>query len=512
MASRSKTSSGGVKPPSQSRSPYRSASAPPMSPKRARRLLAEAGKRAGRKIRLRADDALFGPQRDFVQDTARLKAACCSRRAGKSYGIAFGLLRAGFKHPKSTPLYVVMSRSDAKNIIWPPLQHFNDAYNLGLVFRENDGDVVFPNGSKILLRGAGSRREIDKLRGPAYPAVNIDEAQGFGSDLDYIIDDVAGPAVAQFEDGYIAVTGTPNAACAGAFHDIANREDSGWSVHGWTWRENTAIPEGRMASWVESVMKRRNWGPEHPTYLREYEGVWIRDAEGLVFEYRPALNLIPRFDERATHDWAYVLGIDLGFNDPSAFVVIAYSRARGEAVVVESYKEAGLYPSTAANRIERFLSKYPLDRIVADTGGLGKGYEQEWVQRFGLPVHAAQKVGKMGYIQLLNGDLASGRLKIAGDKNRKLIEEVSLLQWDADKLLQGRWEADRKFDDHLSDALLYAWRECKHHNLVDELNAPVYGTDEYWGEEEERMFEEAVREQDESEKPWWETLSRPLWD
>ncbi len=481
-----------------------------MTPKQARRVLAEAAERAGRKIRLRAEDALFATQLAFVQDPAQLTAACCSRRAGKSTGSAFKLLKTGSKHPNTTPLFVVMSRADAKNIIWPAFQMFDRRYGLGLEYKENTGDVVLPNGSRVLLRGAGSRREIDKLRGPAYPGAVIDEGQGFGADLNYMIDDVLGPAVAQYADGWIAVTGTPNAACAGAFHDICTKPDSGFSVHAWTWRDNEAV--ANLAEWAANLMRRRGWTDQHPTYLREYEGVWTRDAEGLVFEFNPGLNLQPRFDAKSQHDWRYVLGIDLGFNDPTAFVVMAYSRASGQAVVVESFKKAGLYPSTAAVHVERFMQAYRLDRIVADTGGLGKGYEQEWVQRFGIPVTAAQKHGKMGYIQILNGDFTAGRLRIAADRNRPLIEEISLLQWDSDKMLENRWEADRRFDDHLADAMLYAWRECKHHNLETQHNPPRFGTEEYWGAEEEAMWAEARRELEDAERPWWETLSPPLWD
>ncbi len=475
-----------------------------LNKKHARRVVAEASRRAAKRNRVDADELLFGPQRDFVKDDSRNKIAVCSRRAGKSYSIAFMLLQHALKHERSINPYITLTRDSGKDILWPALHDLNEKLDLGLRFRENTGDIILPNKSKIIIRGADDRRQIEKLRGPKYPVAVIDEAQGFPHFLHDLIEDVLEPATLDY-DGQIVVTGTPNSACAGAFYDLTTKA-AGWSVHNWTLRDNPHIPN--VADWLERKKEQKSWDDNNPTYLREYCGVWIRDSSCLVFEYTPERNVIPSFKYDAADDWDWVLGIDLGFNDPTAFVVLAYSEELRQAHVVESYKETGLIPSVVAAKVAALMAKYPLVKIVADTGGFGKGYAEEMRRRFSIPVQPAQKTQKQSYIEYMNGDLRAGTLLLCQDNNAELIDEMSLLQWDLDAMERGKMQMDRRrFHNHLCDALLYAWRECSHHHGEFEFEGPTPGTANYWREEAARMeAEEVARLESDDDVPWWASL------
>ena len=471
------------------------------SKRQARRILAEAARRAEKRKALDADKLLFGPQKDFVLDPSKNKAAVCSRRAGKSYSIAFMLLEHALKNERSINPYITLTRDSGKDILWPALHDLDEKLNINLKFRENTGDIVLPNKSKIIIRGSDDRRQIEKLRGPKYPIAVIDEAQGFPHFLHDLIEDVLEPATLDY-DGQIVVTGTPNSACAGPFFDLTNTVE-GWNVHTWTLRENPHIPN--VTDWLERKREQKGWDENHPTYLREYCGVWIRDSSCLVFEYSDKVNVVDTFDHTLADDWEWVLGIDLGFNDPTAFVVLAYSESINKVYVVESYKESKLIPSVVAAHVEGLRVAYPFSRIVADTGGFGKGYAEEMKTRFAIPVFAAQKRQKANFIEHMNGDLRTGSIQICADKNKDLIEEISLLQWNVDAMERGRMMIDdRRFQDHLSDAFLYAWRECKHHGDDYEIEGPTIGSPEHYRAEAERMErEEMERFEAESENPWW---------
>lgn len=476
-----------------------------VSKEHARRVVAEAARRAEKRKSLDPDELLFGPQRDFVMDNSRNKVAVCSRRAGKSYSIAFMLLQHALIHERSINPYITLTRDSGKDILWPALHDLNGKLDLKLRFRENTGDIILPNKSKIIIRGADDKRQIEKLRGPKYPIAVVDEAQGFPHFLHDLIEDVLEPATLDY-DGQIVVTGTPNSACAGPFYELTTKAE-GWAVHNWTLRDNPHIPG--VEDWLERKKKQKAWDDNNPTYLREYCGVWIRDSSCLVFEYSENLNCIDTFPAEDADDWAWVLGMDLGFNDPTAFVVIAYSEDLRQAFVVQSYKESGLIPSAVAARVEALMERYPFVRIVADTGGFGKGYAEEMKSRFAIPVKAAQKAQKHSFIELMNGDLRSAGLKVCRDGNAELLDEMLLLQWDLDKMERGRMEMDRRrFQNHLCDALLYAWRECGHHHgefLYDDLE--VYGTADYWKAEAARMEQEEVDALAESsDNPWWARL------
>lgn len=471
--------------------------------KEARRILAEAARRAEKRNALDPAKLLFGPQRDFVLDKSRNKAAVCSRRAGKSYSIAFMLLEHALKHERSINPYITLTRDSGKDILWPALYDLDTKLGLNLRFRENTGDIILPNKSKIIIRGADDKRQIEKLRGPKYPIAVVDEAQGFPHFLHDLIEDVLEPATLDY-DGQIVVTGTPNSACAGAFYNLTNKE-AGWAIHSWTLRDNPHIPD--VESWLDRKRKQKAWDDNHPTYLREYCGVWIRDASALVFEYDEGRNVIKEFDFDNDGDWEYVLGIDLGFNDPTAFVVLAYSDKMRQVRVIESYKESGLIPSAVAAHVERLNEEYMFSRIVADTGGFGKGYAEEMKKRFNLPILAAQKSKKASFIAHMNGDLRTASIQICRRGNEALLEEMSLLQWNIDAMDRGKMIIDdRRFHDHLCDALLYAWRECMHHSDGFEYDKPVYGTPAYWNAEADRMEQEEVDRLESDDEPWWASL------
>lgn len=450
---------------------------------------------------------LFGEQRNFALDTAHYVAACCSRRAGKSYGIAYKLLKKATEFPRSHCLYIVQSRETAKDIIWTPLLEMDHKLELGLRFRENDGNIILPNGSKILLKGASTKREAEKMRGDKYPIAVIDEAQAFGTSLmEYMIDEVLNPATIDYGDaGQICITGTPNAACAGFFYESTEGRKGGWSVHHWTLRDNPHLAVDQD-QWLREERARRGWQEDHPKYLREYCGVWVRDAEGLVYRFSDGINTIDSFRPQAADDWEYVLGVDLGYNDPTAFVVLAYSESLGQAHVVTSWKESGLTPSRVAAEVEAMSRDFHFSRVVCDTGGFGKGYAEEMRQKHGIPIVPAQKRDKAAFVEMMNSDLASGILKIAADENEELIEEMRLLQWDIEKLdTTGKLLEDKRFHNHLCDAALYAWRDCFHHSEDWEETPPKRGTKE-WAEAEERRADEATMKQygSQNQSSWWE--------
>lgn len=464
--------------------------------------LRELQRRAGPLARLKPEKILFGPQLAFVEDRSHMKVAVCSRRAGKSFSVAYMLLESALRHEREIVPYITLTRESAKNILWPAMYAIDKQIGIGLKFHENTGDIVLPNKARIVLRGCDDQKQIEKLRGPRYPRVVIDEAQAFPGFLEMLIDDVLEPATIDFK-GQIIVTGTPNASCRGVFYEMAEGKlQGGWSQHNWTLRDNPHL--GDVEGWLDRLRKRRGWNEQHPTYLREYCGKWVRDVSGLVYKIDSELNGTWKFEPEYPEAWSYVLGIDLGFNDPTAFAVLAYNDTTGEVVVVESYKEAGLIPSAVAAKVERFMEEYDFVKIVADSGGFGKGYVEEMKASFQIPVFAAEKADKVGFIELMNGDLVSGAMKIVRHSNQNLWDEMTLLQWQMDKMDRGKFVEDRKrFHNHICDAVLYAWKECQHHMPEYDVLGPTIGSKAWWDAETARM-EQAEVDALENPGAWWE--------
>ena len=85
----------------------------------------------------------------------------------------------------------------------------------------------------------------------------------------------------------------------------------------------------------------------------------------------------------------------------------------------------------------------------------------------------------------MNSDLAAGNILV--NELSDLVDEWRLLQWDED-----RRKEDGRFDNHLADACLYAWRESKHFTHEEAILPPSRGTPEYYKKLEDQYWENAA--------------------
>lgn len=181
------------------------------------------------------------------------------------------------------------------------------------------------------------------------------------------------------------------------------------------------------------------------------KGVWVRDAEGLVYHYDEGRNLIDAAPE-CPHK---VLALDFGSTAPTSFNILGWRDNDPTVYVLGSWKMAGLAPSEAADRINELANQYDFHGVVGDIGGLGKGYQLEFQRRFHRAIEPAQKNDKLGYIALLNGDLEKGRIKVVRGMCDQLITEWAELPWH-----ESRLKEMGGFDNHCADGVLYGWRKC----------------------------------------------------
>jgi hypothetical protein len=241
--------------------------------------------------------------------------------------------------------------------------------------------------------------------------------------------------------------------------------------------DNPHIPHAR--EWLAAKRKANGWELDHPRYVREYMGQWVRDEGALVFPYVAERNAYWELPEGGV--WTNVTGMDLGFVNPTAWVTESYRDGYAEVWMREVYEESGLIPSIVAEKTGEWLSRYP-GRCVADTGGQGKPIVEEMRRRYSLGVVAAEKQAKRAAIELMRGDVLSGVLKLHPEQCASIIDEWQRLQWD---------ETHKGFDDrcstHLSDAALYAHRECRARYREAPAPKPAQGTDAWARQERDRI-------------------------
>ena len=433
--------------------------------------LAAPGETPDRTFRFRDD--LFPQQLDFIDDqSSKLKVACCSRRAGKSTAAAMYLIETCLRYPEALCVYLATSRMAAKRILWLLLKQLARKYDLKLRFQNTDLIAHFPNGSRIELHGCSDAGDLDRLRGNKFRLVIIDEAGHFNKILDELVQETIAPGCID-EDGTIALIGTPSPRAFGLFYEAYHNPALGYKRFHWTLHDNPYLNKNGRSTrkWLEDRMMQTGMTEDSAIYQREWCGRFVQSDDSLVYKFTDKNY----YDELPPeHEWFTVLGCDIGFHDASAFSAVSYSPTHPGVFLRDCWSQTKMVPTQIAEKLSEMMAEYKAISIQLDTAGAGKAIAEEMKQRFGLPIKAAKKTEKVAAIELLNGELASGRFFLHRDS--PVIEEWSILQWQSS---HNKMMEDPRFPNHISDSILYAFREARNYSWRERNHTPVPGTKEY---------------------------------
>ena len=402
-------------------------------------------------------------------------------------------------------LYVATTRDQAIELLWYPLKELVDALEIRATFEEVRLRCEFTDqGSSLRLVGADDKRQIEKYRGQPFHEVWVDEAGSYPPELlEHLIDRVIGPRLGDF-DGVMGLAGTPTHVLKGPFYEATRpgAETSLWSVHKWTLLEGSKFVPALQRLWTRALAdkEKKGWSDENPVWLREYLGRWAADDTMRVFKYRAHLMgeeakrrgveegtvwnqwdperdamgfavLPPGPDGKPRTDWLYVYGSDLGSKDPYAIEIFAYSPTDPTKMLyhVYEYEQRGMYPRKIAELHlgEGLDTDKPGGLIgrtdwpagmVMDRDGAGDQIIAELANVYGVCYEAAEKKNYVDAVEILNGDLIDGRMKIL--KGSQLEEQMLQLQWEVDEW--GMVKKPRGERDDCADAAVYARRKAGH--------------------------------------------------
>lgn len=482
-------------------------------------------------------------QRAFALDPGRRVCGLVARGGGKTTGGRARLLLKATSIYKAKLVYIATTRAQATDLMWSPLKDACEALGIEATFQEVAlRCTIKKTGATIRLVGADDLREIEKLRGQSFHEVQVDEAASYPARLmEALLHRIVGPRLGDL-GGCIVVYGTPGHILAGSFYD-ATRPGSpvhrpwserdqfpgwtGWSSHTWSLEDGAQHVPAMARLWAEALVEKatNEWSDDNPIWLREYRGQWAADNTTHVFRYRPHVDgqawnqweptlrpdgvaILPE----GYTDWQYVYGLDLGSKDPFACNVFAFSPSDPKRRIwhVFSFEQREMYAQAIAKLLvgdeavqsmmrgnglpDRLGGLYGVTgwpaAIVADLAGLGGAVIDELAKVYGIRIKAAEKKDKFGAIEVLNGDLVDGRLRVI--KGSTLEQQMMTLQWKPDEY--GTPKEDKAQANHSSDAAIYARTEIA--RLFDatpvkaqpelpaalvpmDLEAEIGGADEY---------------------------------
>ena len=439
-------------------------------------------------------DPKFPQQKAFATDPSKLKALFCTRRAAKSYTAGLYMVYEALKNPGCNILFIGLTRLTAASIINKDiLKVINTRHKLGMTFNKATLEVTFPNGSVIKVTGVDADEdEMKKLLGGKYRLVMIDEASMYNIDVRSLVYGVLKPAVAdpnaKGDRGTICLTGTSSNFARGLFYDITTGKEPGWSLHTWTTFDNPYMAK----TWQEELDEIRLLRPlymETPQFRQWYLNEWVVDEDKLVYRFNPERNLYSARPNLKKTDWTYVLGVDTGWEDDNAFVLVAYHANDPNLYVVKTYNKPKMTFDQVVAKINEFMNDPDLapSRVVID-GANKQGVETMRV-RSNIPFEFAEKQAKLDYIEILNADLIQAKVKVHTSCTN-LISELTSLVWqtDGDKIRLPKKEHP-SLPNHLCDALLYAWRNGYHYHSAALEPIIAKGSKEWYAKQSDQIWE-----------------------
>lgn len=418
---------------------------------------------------VRIYESLFAEQQQVIDASSRFIGILTPRRAAKSWTICALMIMCCLKKKAARCLYLGLTRTSVKRIAWDIICRICDEHNIA--YKANKVDlIIYIDDSSIELGGAdGPKDYTERYLGAQYDVVAIDEAGSFNPKvLDYLIDTVISPTLID-KRGILLLAGTPRPIETGRYYEVTTEFPDRWQVFSWDTSKNPHMKRQWELEIQELIKENPNITKE-AWFIREFLGKWCKDASDLVYKYDERINNITELPKCS---FQYVLGMDIGWNDPCAFVVGAYTKKDDNLYIVEDYKKSEMYIDDIASKLEYFLNKYPSLIIVAD--GQNKTVIQEIRKRHSIPIIAAKKEDKQAWIEIVNTEFLIGKIKILNSCNG-LIEELKHLPWDYKK--DGTRKEHDAFDNHESDSLLYLARYCYNYKNVIERKLT----------EEEKMF------------------------
>lgn len=483
-------------------------------------------------------------QASVAADPNRRIAVRCPRRAGKSWLVLSIALERCLRKRGAIWVVLGLSRPSVQQIFWGLLKQLDKQLELGLKFLETPLIAEFPNGSKILFRGAETRSEIEKLRGGQYDGVIVDECKSFSAAVFIeLVQDVIEPALGD-RRGVLILVGTPGDVLAGPFYEAtceppvlfkgadgierASNHLFGseqaqpyiWSLHTWTLKDNIECPW--LWEEAEERKRTRGWSEDNHSWRREYLGHWVASTHRLVYRYIPRYNdydgVLP-----ADRTWIYVLGLDTGFKDADAIVIWAYNNLDYDVWQVYGKKRPKQNITQLAIWLKEVIGSFcgsAPSEMVYDPAGGGAKIVAELAQVHGLYFsEPAEKKDKNDYIELMNNEFDLRRLHIL--RGNEYGDELISNRWLEKTIGTEKRKEDPKTPNDLCDAGLYGWRVCDHRRPQPPVHKPAAQSEEWWQSYKKAQMDKAIKEHLQQknrednftgmDKDWWRPSAGDFW-
>lgn len=367
----------------------------------------------------------------------RFICAAVSRRQGKTY-IANIIGQIVSLVPNSNIL--IMSPNYSLSQISFDLQrqlikHFDLE-----VTKDNAKDKVISisNGSNVRM---GSINQVDSCVGRSYDLIIFDEAaltdgrDAFNVALRPTLDKENSKAI------FVSTPRGRNNWFSDFYHRGYNDDFPEWCSIRATYKDNPRMSEADILE-AKKSMSDAEFKQEYEADFNTYEGqIWSFDFENQVKD-------LEHFDTRKMDVFA---GLDVGYKDPTAFCVIAYSWDSEEYYLVDEYLDAERTTEQHAVEIQKLIDKWDIDYIYIDSAAAQTRFD--FAQNYDISTINAKKsvLDGIGHVA---GIVDNNKLFVE-QSCRHTLSSLDSYQWDNNPNLV-KEKPKHNMASHMADALRYA--------------------------------------------------------
>jgi len=365
-------------------------------------------------------------QSRIFKSKKRFLLAVSGIQGGKTFLGAIWLLKEILKDKKSNylisaPTYKILQQSTLPKF-------FEVASQLRKFYKKQENVIELPEGGKIFIR---STEDPNKLEGMTLKSAWLDEA----GQMKYLVwVNIQGRLA--IKQGRLLMTTTPY-SLNWLYHDFYQRwkeGDKDIEVVQWRSIDNPYFPKEEYER-AKSTLDER-------VFQRRYNGIFEK-MEGLVYADFSVRNIIEKVDAIIEETFA---GVDFGFNNPTAIVVIQKDKD-GNFYIIDEYYKTGKTQDEINEVCLALQDKYKIQFWYPDPAEPDR---IESMKRKGIYCRDVNKDVKAG-IDRVKELIRQGRLKVL-KHCRHTIDEFETYHYPEEETE----EEPVKENDHSMDAVRYA--------------------------------------------------------
>lgn len=368
----------------------------------------------------------------------------CSRRLGKTFTLLCLAFETAIKKPNAHIVYLAPQANQAAGIVTTGLRQVmaECPASLKIEVREHAKEIIFGNGSKILLKGTNAEH-IEAIRGLTNDMVILDEC-GAMDNLSYVLQSVVLPSTMTIPDSRVILATTP-AESPGHDSTFIYQElaDTGDAVR-FTLADACApritdavkteylLEAGEKVEHIPDILAGKML-PKGTTALREYWCEFVTDAnKAVVPEMREAAQHIVKSHPRPPLFDRYV-SMDPGFHDRTGILFAIYDFKSGlisveDELLIHLGSTNDIAKAILEKEYELWPNERPYLRVVDAASDGGLRLIADLRERHGLDFFQAQKQDSRGAVNLMRTVIGNHEIRI-DPKCVRLIEQLKNATW-----------------------------------------------------------------------------------